>query len=859
MKKEQIIEKIINESLDNIMAERFGRYSKYIIQNRALPDVRDGLKPVQRRILFAMHELGLEWNKPYKKSARVVGDVIGKYHPHGDSSVYEAMVNMSQWWKSNVRLLDMHGNVGSIDNDPAAAMRYTEVKMSKIAAYMLGDIKKKTVDFIPNFDDSEKEPVVLPALFPNLLVNGTTGIAIGMSTEMPSHNLSEVINAAILLIKKPESKVYDLMKYIKGPDFPTGGVIYGQKGIIEAFEQGKMNKERIKIFSKYEIVKKDKNKQIIITEIPYGVVKSQLVYEIDVLIQNSAVDGIQEIRDESDREGIKIAITLDKDANEQSILSYLFSKTQLQVNYSYNNVAIVNNAPKLLNLREILQAYIDHVKEVKTKTLSFDLEKQKLRLEIVEGFLKVAEITDEIIEVIRKTEGSKSGVITNLMERFGFSQIQATAIAEMKLYRLSKTDKSLYEAEKADLEKEIARITLLLTNENEFKKYIISVLNEIKDLFHVDRKTTIYEHEFDFSYDEKDLIKEEIVNIAISKHGYIKRLSQKTIDSNEFKNFVLKEDDYLTFYNKVNTMHTFLIFTNLGNYAIIPIHKITENKWKDLGTHLTDFVDLKVNEVVVSVIEVSNWDVNEYVVLATKYGQLKKTLVADFKVSRTLKTYTAMNLNADDELVNACLSDGNKDVILITSFGLCTKYSENEVSVYGAKAKGNKGCYLMNNDYISAFTVALSNDVLTFITAQGKLKKIRAKDIAYVIKTNKGKELFKNNKVDGHIVTDIYATRDTDSLLLRDTLGFSYLDNVKDYSFSKANTSFLDINIDNFSNGVIRKTQRTTETIFELTREENKKSDKVFEDAQKVINGIDLNLDDLLARIDKSIKEKSGK
>ncbi|APJ38322.1 DNA gyrase/topoisomerase IV subunit A [Mycoplasmopsis pullorum] len=862
MEKEKIISKIINESLDKIMANRFERYSKYVIQQRALPDARDGLKPVQRRILFSMHELGFTHNRSYEKSARVVGDVIGKYHPHGDSSIYEAMVNMSQWWKSNIPLLDMQGNIGSLDNDPAAAMRYTEIRMAKIAQYVLSDLDKNTVTFVPNFDDKEKEPVVLPSIFPTLLVNGATGIAIGMATDMPPHNFEEIMEATIAKLQNPEISLKSLLKIVKGPDFPTGGVIYGTEGVHEALELGKLQKNKIKLFAKYNIITSDKNKVIEITEIPYGVVKSELVYSIDLIINNKDVDGILEIKDHSDREGIKIVITLEVDANEKSILNYLFAKTKLQVNINYDNIAIYNNSPKLMNLNQLLDAYIEHVKNVQTKAITYDLEKFKLRLEIVLGFLKVTEITDEVIRVIRKSEGSKAGVIEDLMKYFQFTKNQATAIAELRLYRLSKTDKEEVLKEKAELEEKIAYLSSLLDDEAKFVQYLIYILEKMKNEFPCPRKTQIVANELSLNYDEKDLIKEEIINIGISRHGYIKRLSQKVIDSNDFATYQLKDDDYLTFWNKVNTLDTFLIFTSFGNYAIIPIYKIAESKWKDLGVHLTDFVDLKPGEQVVSVIEIQDWNSNNFIVISTKNGMIKKTPVKDFEVSRLIKTYTAIKISDDDEVVNACISDGTKDVIFVTKNGLFTKYSENEVNIYGTKAKGIKGIYLSTNDYVVSFTTAQHNDVLTLITHEGLIKKIRTKDMPYVSKNNKGKELFKNKKNDPHHVVEIYATRDTDMLLLRDSDGNSYLDPVKQYLFSKTDDTFYNVNISNFVAGVIRKTQKVTnkDTSFE-TKFENKKTkendEKVFAEAEKKISTIDEDLNELLRKVNFSLKEKT--
>ncbi|WP_036452735.1 DNA topoisomerase IV subunit A [Mycoplasma buteonis] len=854
MKKEKVIEKLINESLEKIMSDRFGKYSKYIIQQRALPDVRDGLKPVQRRILFSMFGLGLEYDKQYKKSARIVGDVIGKYHPHGDSSVYEAMVNMSQWWKMNMPLLDMHGNIGSIDDDPPAAMRYTEVKMSKIANYILGDIKKNTVQFVPNFDDSETEPIVLPSIFPNALVNGAKGIAIGMATEMPPHNLGEILDATIYKIKRPEATLEKLMTFVKGPDFPTGGQIYGTKGIEEAFETGRNEKNKIKLFCKYSVFTKGKNQFIQITEIPYGIIKSKLVYDIDLIINNHDIDGIVEIKDQSDRDGLNILITLEENANLDSILGYLFQKTQMQITYSYNNVVIKNNAPVTLNLTKLLDSYIQHISDVKTKTLEFDLIKNQIRLEIVEGFIKVSEITDQIINVIRKSEGSKAGVIRDLIEKFAFSENQAKAIAELRLYRLSKTDKEAYLIEKAQLEELIKNIKLLLNDKNKFHEFLISQLQEIKKEFATPRKTIVHEKEFDFSYSELDLIKEEDVNIGISRQGYIKRISQRVADSNEFSNYVLKDEDYLIHYEKNNTLNSLLIFTSMGNYAIIPIYKINESKWKDLGMHLTDFVDVHPSEEIVSIIEVKDWDSLVYVAIGTQKGMFKKVLLKDFLVTRLNKVYTAINIEKDDQVVNACLTNGMQDIIILTKNGLSSKYSENELGLYGPKAKGNKGIYLSLKDQVSNFTAALNEDVITFLTDDGFLKKIRCKKIPNIPKNIKGKPIFKEETDSKEfIVSDMYPTREDDLLLIKNTLGQTFLEPIKQYSFSTANPSLIEVKIPNLLKVRIKKhysDQKIKVNKSELfTKEKQETEETVFVKNTKKIE--DINFDE----IDKKLSE----
>lgn len=631
MSKKEIIEKIITKSVDKIMEERFETYSKYVISNRAIPDVRDGLKPVHRRILYSMYTLGLDFDKKFKKSARIVGDVIGKYHPHGDTSVYDAMINLTQWWKMNIPLLSMHGNIGSIDDDKQAAMRYTEVKLAKIANYIIGDIKKKTVKFIPNFDDSETEPIVFPSMFPNLLVNGSRGISIGMATEMPPHNLGEIIDACVYKIKHPKASYSELSNFVLGPDFPTGGVIKGTKGITEALENGRNEKNKIKLFCKYEIYTKGKNKFIEITEIPYGVVKIKLVYEIDLIIQNKLIDGIIEIKDRSDRDGINILITLDINSNEDSILNYLFSKTQMQITYSYNNIVIDNNSPTLMNLENLISSYIAHIKNVKTLSLNYDLNKAKVRLEIINGFIKVSEITSQVIELIRKTQGSKMGVVNNLIQAFNFTKLQAESIAELRLYKLSQTDKEIYLKEKVEVEETINIIENLLNNEKEFNNFLINEIKAIKKEFSVPRKTQIEEKDFEVSYNKLDLVKEEIINVSISKNGFIKRFSDKVLENNEWKNYALKEKDNLVFFSKVNTVNFLLCFTNLGNYIIVAIYQIQEVKWKDLGNNINLFAsDIRPDEEIVSVIEVSDFEENLSVMLGTKKGYFKRVMLKDF-------------------------------------------------------------------------------------------------------------------------------------------------------------------------------------------------------------------------------------
>lgn len=619
------IDNIIEKSMVDIMSDRFGRYSKYIIQQRAIPDARDGLKPVQRRILFSMWNLHLKNNQPFKKSARIVGDVIGRYHPHGDSSIYEALVRMCQEWKSNYPLVEMHGNKGSIDDDPAAAMRYTESRLEKISELLLSDLDRKVVPMAPNFDDSEYEPIVLPSLIPNLLINGSKGIAAGFATEIPPHNLTEILNATIKLIKKPNASFSELREIVKGPDFPTGGIINGVEGITEAFENGQ---GKIILSSKYHFIYDEKNKDkvigIEIYEIPFGIVKSKLVADIDGLVLDKNINGVKEVRDQSNREGISIYLELDDDANPEAIINYLMTKTELRISYNYNMVAIYENSPKLMNLEMLLHAYLNHLKEINRKGIEFDLAKHKIRLEIVEGFIKVAEISDEVIKVIKASDNSKKGVILALQQHFGFTELQATAIAELRLYKLSRMDQLEYQNEKISLEELIARCNLLLTDANEFDKFLISQLKQIDKDYGKPRKTEISEEKITKNVNTKLLAKNEDFYFFISEQGYIKRISKKIKNANEFNTYKLKESDAIFYFDKINSLSKLIFFTNLGNYFVLDAHTLKECGWKDLGTHVSSLVALDNDEKIIRIMEAVSFKTYVNLVMVTKHGMAKK-------------------------------------------------------------------------------------------------------------------------------------------------------------------------------------------------------------------------------------------
>ncbi len=855
-KKEQqlndLLSKIVQENLDTVVADRFSRYSKYVIQQRALPDVRDGLKPVQRRILYSMYDLGLQHNKPFKKSARVVGDVIGKYHPHGDSSIYNAMVRMGQEWKMGHTLVEMHGNVGSIDDDPAAAMRYTEARLSEIADYVIGDIKKNTVKFAPNFDDSEKEPVVMPVLIPNLLINGSTGIASGFATEMPPHNLNEILDAAIAKIKNPAIELSKLAKIIQGPDFPTGGVIYGTDGIHEAFERGK---GRITLASRYNVYSDNKYKYIEITEIPYGVVKSKLVHEIDLIVDSEEVAGLIEVKDQTDRNGINILITLDKNVNENVIVNYLFLKTQMRIYYNYNNVVIDNHTPKTMGISALLDAYLKHVKDVKVRTIEFDLIKYKTRLEIVIGFLKVAKITDKVIEVIRKSENSKQGVIDNLMSAFDFTLNQATAIAELRLYKLSKTDEHTFMLEKQELEEKIKLCELLLTNPDEFNNYLVSLFRDLKHKFGRIRRTSIEIEQINSSVNQEDLVKDEEVFLGISKFGYIKKVSKKTYESNLITTYGIKEDDNILFYDIASSLDKLLLFTNLGNYAYLPVFKVNESKWKEFGIHLSDFVDLSSGEEIVSVIKVSDFDVTNYVCMFTKKGQGKKVLLKDFDVSRFSKTFVAMKLKNDDELISAKLSNGLKDVLLITKNNFASLYSENDVPIYGLKSNGNKACYLASGDELVSFTVVKPNDSVALVSQSNKVRLINVSEISRVSKQNKGVSIFSKGRLNNAIV-QCDPLLDETKLLLVNNQGQAHFEKIQNYA-KQASTKFINFDADDIRtiSLISNYSSTTNDNEFHSYEKESSDENQLMNKAIETKNSIELSIDEILSKVDELLKK----
>ena len=743
---ENIISKIYDYSLEEIMGERFGKYSKYIIQDRAIPDVRDGLKPVQRRILYSMYKEKNTFDKPYKKSARAVGDVMGKYHPHGDSSIYDAIVRMSQDWKMREPFVDMQGNNGSIDGDSAAASRYTEARLSKISNEMLRDIDKNTVIMAPNYDDTLLEPTVLPSRFPNLLVNGSTGISAGYATNIPPHNLSEVIDATIFRIDNPNSRLETVMNYVKGPDFPTGGIACGIDGIKSAYETGR---GKIIIRSKTRI---EKNK-IIISEIPYEVNKSLLVKKMDEIRIDKKIDGIVEVRDESDKDGLQIAIDLKKDANADNILNYFYKNTDLQVSYNFNMIAIVNRRPKLLGLLEILDAYIAHQKEIVYKRTEFDLEHAKTRYHIVDGLIKAISILDEVIKTIRASK-NRLDAIENLVIKFAFTEQQATAIVDMRLYRLTNTDIEELMQEKANLEKIMEFLQGILDDPEKLNSTIKDEMRKIKKEYGTERKTAIEEEIAEIKIDTVDMIPKEDVVVVITKEGYVKRVSLRSYSASE-EETTLKENDYIIGLYNMNTLDTLLVFTDNGNYLYIPVHEIPEAKWKDLGKHVSNIISMDSEDRIIEAIPVYDFNKDLYITSFSKNGMVKRTKLEDFKVQRYIKAMSMMNLKDDDKVVNVVMSNNN-NVFVATKNGYGLWYDVNEISVVGIKATGVKSINLKNDEVVSGLLFNSNSEYITVLTDKGTGKRLKLTDFEKGSRGNRGLLLMKEIKSNPSKIVKVY-------------------------------------------------------------------------------------------------------
>ncbi|SEK38310.1 DNA topoisomerase IV subunit A [Carnobacterium iners] len=743
-------------TLEEVMGDRFGRYSKYIIQERALPDIRDGLKPVQRRILYAMNVEGNTSDKGFRKSAKTVGNVIGNYHPHGDSSVYEAMVRLSQNWKQREELVEMHGNNGSMDGDPPAAMRYTEARLSKIAEELLKDIDKETVDFVLNFDDTDEEPTVLPVRYPNLLVNGATGISAGYATDIPSHNLSEVIDATVYLIDHPQATAVDLMAYLKGPDFPTGGILQGIDGIRKAYETGK---GKVIVRSKTHIEElRGGKQQIVINEIPYDVNKAVLVRKMDEIRLNKKIDGIAEVRDESDRTGLQIVVELKKDVNAQGILTYLLKSTDLQVSYNFNMVAIDKKRPQQVGIVRMLEAYLEHQNEVIVRRTQFNLRKAETRAHIVVGLIKALSILDEIIAAIRGSKDKKNAKDT-IISKFGFTEEQAEAIVSLQLYRLTNTDITALESEADTLEKAIASFNKILTSPTEMKRVMKKELSEIKKKYGSPRRTVIENEIEELKVETEVLVTQEEVMVSVTKEGYLKRTSLRSYGASKPEEIGVREGDYPIFIEQLNTLHHLFLFTTKGNIIYRQVHEIADIRWKDSGEHLSQHIALGQDETILKAFGLKTLDPSATVTLISKEGFIKQSSIDNlFGRSYLTKSFTVMKLKTETDRVENIIYTENqqeKDVFLITQKGFGLRYPLSEVPIVGAKAGGVKSINLKKDDYvvngIVFDTTSAKTDIL-IVTQRGSIKKMTINDFDTLGRAKRGLLVLRELKSNPHRV-----------------------------------------------------------------------------------------------------------
>ncbi|MUK90662.1 DNA topoisomerase IV subunit A [Ornithinibacillus sp. L9] len=756
-------EKYLDLPLEEVIGDRFGRYSKYIIQDRALPDARDGLKPVQRRILYAMLQERNTHDKNFRKSAKTVGTVIGNYHPHGDSSVYDAMVRLSQDWKMRNELIEMHGNNGSIDGDPPAAMRYTEARLSSIASELLRDINKETVDFIPNFDDTDSEPVVLPAKFPNLLVNGSTGISAGYATDIPPHNLEEVIDAVIKKIDKPEITVDELMQVIKGPDFPTGGIIQGVEGIKKAYETGK-GKIIVRGRARVED-QRNGRQQIVIEEIPYDVNKANMVKKMDELRLDRKVEGIAEVRDETDRTGLRIVIELKKDVNSEGVLNYLYKNTDLQVTYHFNMVAIQDKTPKLLSLPKILDAYIAHQKEVVTRQTKFDLKHAKDRSHIVEGLIKAISILDELIPTIRASK-DKQDAKRQIIAKFDFTDAQAEAIVMLQLYRLTNTDITSLEKEAAELRKKITELESILASEKKLFQTIKADLRQIKKTFSTSRRTTIENEIEELTIDIEVMVASEDVLVSATRDGYIKRTSLRSYSASNGEDFAMKENDHIVSLLELNTTDKVLMFTNKGKYLYIPVHELPDIRWKDIGHHISNMVSIDKDEYIIQCIPVREFEENNYLIFFTKHGMIKRSELKLYEAQRYSKALIALNLKKDDEVVNVYQTKGYSDVFIASNKGYGLWYHESEISVVGQRAAGVKAIQLKDGEYVVNGQVFddMADPSLVIITQRGACKRMKLREFDKSSRAKRGLIMLRELKNKPHRIRGFFVTYEDDTI-----------------------------------------------------------------------------------------------
>ena len=832
--EETIVEKIYDYTLEEIVGDRFGRYAKSIIQDRAIPDVRDGLKPVQRRILWSMYESHNTYDKPFRKSAKAVGDIMGHYHPHGDSSIYDALVRLSQKWKMREPLVEMHGNNGSIDGDGPAASRYTEARLSKIANVMLSDINKDSVKMTLNYSDEDLEPTVLPAHFPALLVNGSTGISAGYATNIPPHNLGEVIDATIKRIDSPNCRLDTILEIIKGPDFPTGAVVEGKNGLIDAYTTGK---GKVVVRANYEIIEEKGKKQILIKEIPYEVLKETLKKKIEDIKSDKKIDGILEVIDESDRINMaRLVIELKKDADANLIINYLFKNTDLQINYNFNVVAIVNKRPKTLGILEILDAFISHKKEVVINRSKFDLEHSKKRLHIVEGFIKAIDILDEIIKTIRRSK-NKADAIENLVKEYDFTNEQATAIVMMQLYKLTNTDITDLKNEHSELLNLINYLTSVISDEEVLKGVMKEELRSIKKEFATPRRTIIKDEITEIKIDELSMVPKEDFIVSVSKSGYIKKLSIKAYNQNNETDYGLKENDYLIGLYKINNIDTIILITNLGNYLYLPVRDITECKYKEIGKHISSYITLSEGEYIISSFGIKNFD-NRTITLFSKDGLVKQTELKNLPVSRYSKPMTIFKLKDGDELVSASINDGV--VYIITENGYALKFSKEEIPLVGLKTSGVKGIKLTNDKVVSAFITNENHEYITIFTDKNTAKRVKLNEIDYSKRSLKGDNILHSPKSKKYNITKTYAgsSKTNFGIIKDDTEIIKSSDiSIMDKSSTGSQISKKDINnifkearlkVINNNNETKEETSEAKEVKTEV-KEEKKENSEVYE------------------------------
>jgi len=745
-----LLNRLMDLSLEEVMGDRFGRYAKAIIQDRAIPDVRDGLKPVQRRILYGMYNDHNTYDKPTRKSAKTVGYIMGNFHPHGDSSIYEAMVRMSQWWKQSTPYIEMQGNNGSMDGDGAAAMRYTEARLSKISNELLKDIDKNTVAWAPNFDDTIKEPTVLPAKFPNLLVNGSQGISAGYATNIPPHNLGEVIDATIKRIDSPNCHLDTILDIIKGPDFPTGGIVEGKEGIVDAFTKGR---GKVIVRATANFVKEKGKEQIVISEIPYDVNKAMLVKRIADLALEKKIDGISEVRDESDRrDPVRIVIDLKKDANKDLILNYLYKNSDLQISYNYNMVAIVNRRPMTLGILQILDAYIAHQKEVVTRRTEFDLNFAKDRMHIVEGLIKAISILDEVIATIRKSK-NKADAKVNLQEKYGFTERQAEYIVMLQLYRLTNSDIEELNKEYENLKLVIKGLQEILDDPEKLKGVMKAELRKVKAEYAVDRKTVIKDEITDITISEEEMITKEDVIVLVTHDGYVKRTSKRSYNENEKP--TLKEGDYVIGFFELNTMDTLLLFTNKGNFIYAPVYTIPDIKWKELGKHISNIIKTETDEAIVSCIKVEDFDKDIDITLATRLGMIKRTKLSEFKVSRYTKPVNCMNLKGDDELICAFMSLYN-NVFVATKGGFGLWFDITDIPIVGLKTSGVKSINL-KDDIVVSVNNFNELDYISIVMNKGCGKRVKLSEFEKSTRARRGLMIVREVKTSPYKIVKTFA------------------------------------------------------------------------------------------------------